>query len=113
MTFTKEKVADACVVIAPTQKFDPLLILAVCLQEGGRNKDGTFAPDRARLEQGFYSRYVEGKDNATTTEVLLSASYGVMQIMGLVLERMGFRTSFEKQPIWIRRAVCGCREHCH
>jgi hypothetical protein len=97
MTFTKEKVADACVVIAPTQKFDPLLILAVCLQEGGKKNDKrasegwVFTPDRARLEQGFYLRYVEGKNElATSTEVLLAASYGVMQIMGLELFRLGF-----------------------
>lgn len=76
--------------IAPVYKFEPELIQAVCLQEGGRNKDGSFAPDRARLENGFYSRYVEKDDFATSSEVLLSASYGVMQTMGLELTRMGF-----------------------
>lgn len=90
MKFTREKVFDVCNTIAPMFKFDPIIIKAVCLQEGGKNKDGTFAPDRARLEQGFYSRYVEKNNLATTSEILLSASYGVMQIMGLELMRLGF-----------------------
>lgn len=90
MDFTKQQVFEVCKIIAPTQKFDVKLIQAVCLQEGGRNKDGSFAPDRARLENGFYSRYVEDNSYSTTTEVLLSASYGVMQIMGLELLRMGY-----------------------
>ncbi len=90
MTFTKEKVFETVKVIAPVYKFDPLLIQSVCLQEGGRNKDGTFAPNRARLENDFYSRYVEKNDWATTSEGLLAMSYGVMQIMGLELLRLGF-----------------------
>lgn len=90
MNFSKDKIFDVCRTIAPTFKFEPELIQAVCLQEGGRNKDGSFAPDRARLENGFYSRYVEKDDLATSSEVLLSASYGVMQTMGLELTRMGF-----------------------
>lgn len=90
MTITKEQVFETCKIIAPVHQFDPLLIQAVCLQEGGRNKDGTFAPNRARLENGFYSRYVEKNDWATTSEILFAASYGVMQTMGLELLRMGF-----------------------
>ena len=90
MKFDKQSVIAACVSIAPQHGLDPLLVAAICLQEGGRNKDGTFAPDRARLEQSFYSRYVEKNDLATTSEVLLSCSYGVMQTMGLELRRMGF-----------------------
>ena len=82
MKFTKEQVYQACKDIAPKYEFDPKLIYAVCLQEG--EKDGkNFEPDVARLEQGYYRKYVEPKNElATTTEVLLSASYGVMQMMG-------------------------------
>lgn len=72
-----------CEKIAPQFNFDSKLIYAVCLQEGGKNKDGTFAPDIARLEQNFYRKYVEDElELATTSEVLLAASYGVMQMMG-------------------------------
>jgi hypothetical protein len=89
--FTKKEVFDMCNIVAPQFGFEPSLIKAVCLQEGGKNKDGTFAPDRARLEQGFYIRYVENKNElATTSEVLLSASYGVMQMMGLSLKEAGY-----------------------
>ena len=90
MNFSKQQVFETCKIIAPTKNFSPTLIQAVCLQEGGKTKDGSFAPDRARLEPGFYSRYVEKNELATTTEVLLSASYGCMQVMGLELKRMGF-----------------------
>ncbi len=77
--------------IAPKYNFDVSLIQALCLQEGGKNKDGTFAPSKARLEQGYYCRYVEGKNElATTSEVLLAASYGVTQMMGLSLKELGF-----------------------
>ena len=82
MKYSKDQVYQMCKDIAPKYQFDPKLIFAVCLQEG--EKEGNnFEPDVARLEQGFYRRYVEGKNElATTTEVLLSASYGVMQLMG-------------------------------
>lgn len=91
MNFTKEEVFAMCDKIAPKFNFEPKLIKAVCLQEGGKNKKGEFTPDMARLEQGFYIRYVEKKNNlATTSEVLLSASYGIMQMMGLSLKEAGY-----------------------
>jgi hypothetical protein len=90
MTFTKEQVLASCNVIAPALKFDPLLVYAICLQEGARDGD-EFDPSVARLEEGFYLRYVEKKnDLATTSEVLLAASYGVMQMMGLSLMELDF-----------------------
>lgn len=97
MIFTKEQVFAACDKIAPQYNFEASLIKALCLQEGGRKKDARakegwlFAPDRARLEQGYYLRYVEAKNEfATTTEVLLAASYGVTQMMGLSLKELAF-----------------------
>lgn len=83
MIFTKEDVSRQCKAIAPKYNFDPELIYAVCLQESDKDEKGNFDPDVARLEQGYYLKYVEKKNNlATTTEILLSASYGVMQMLG-------------------------------
>ncbi len=91
MIFSKEDVFNACEKIAPKYNLDPKLIKALCLQESSRNAVGDFLPDRARLEQGFYIKYVEPKNNlATTTEVLLSASYGVTQLMGLSLKELNY-----------------------
>lgn len=90
MIFTKEQVFEVCKTIAPIYKFDVTLIQALCLQEGGKNADGSFAPSRARLEQGFYVHYVEKQNYATTSEVLLSASYGVTQMMGESLKEIQF-----------------------
>jgi len=91
MILTKEQVFAACEKIAPQYNFEVSLIKALCLQEGGKNKKGEFAPDKARLEQGYYLRYVEAKNElATTTEILLSASYGVTQMMGLSLKELDF-----------------------
>ena len=91
MKFTKEIVFVLCDSIAPKYGFEPSLIKALCLQESGKNKDGTFAPDVARLEQGYYRRYVSDKNElATTSEILLAASYGVTQMMGLSLKEIGF-----------------------
>ena len=91
MNFTKEQIYDQCKKTAPEFGFDPKLIYAVCLQESAKNKDGEFLPDIARLEQGFYRKYVETQNQlATTSEILLSASYGVMQVMGLSLKEAGY-----------------------
>ena len=88
--FAKIDVFNACKTIAPKYELDPKLIYAVCLQEGSKNKKGDFEPDVARLEQGYYRRYVEPMILATTSEVLLAASYGIMQMMGLSLKEAGF-----------------------
>jgi len=91
MKFFKEQIFAICEQIAPKYNFEPSLIKALVLQESGKNKDGTFAPDKARLEQGYYIKYVEGKNElATTSEILFAASYGITQMMGLSLKEAGF-----------------------
>ncbi len=88
-TFTKTQVLAACQTVAPKYSLDPKLIFAICQQEGAR--DGVnWDPSIARLEQGFYRRYVEPMNYATTSEILLSASYGVMQMMGESLMELGY-----------------------
>ena len=98
MIITKDQVLEACKAIASAVKFDPLFIFAVALQEGAK-EGNDFNPSAARLEQGFYVHYIERKLNlATTSEVLLSASYGVMQMMGESLKEIGyFDYFFNKQ----------------
>ncbi len=83
MKFTAEQIKAACDQVAPKYGFDPLLIFAVCDQESAHDKAGNFLADIGRPETGYYSRYVEAKYNlATTSELLLSCSFGIMQLMG-------------------------------
>ena len=106
MEFTKEEVFEMCDKIAPQFGLDPKLVFAVCLQEGAKNRSGDFEPDIARLEQGYYRRYVEPGSLATTSEVLLAASYGIMQMMGLSLKEAGyFQWYFMKQTEEKRRRL--------
>lgn len=81
MNYSKQKVFAMCKDIAPQYSFEPEFIYAVCLIEGQQQGD-LFLPDVARLEQGYYRKYIEPMVYATTSEVLLSASYGIMQMMG-------------------------------
>jgi len=81
---TKDAVLELCKVIGPAHNIDPILALAMCQQESN------FRHDVARLEQGFYLRYTEKDKLATTTEVLLAASYGLMQCMGQILREDGY-----------------------
>jgi len=97
MSFSKEQVFAVCDKLASNYNFEASLIKALCLQEGGKKKDPlskekwAFAPDRARLEQGYYISYVENKQAlATTTEILLAASYGVTQMLGDSLRQLEF-----------------------
>jgi len=85
---TKEQVLELCQVSGPIHNLDPVLVLAVCQQESD------YRHDVARLEQGFYLWYTEPDKLATTTEVLLAASYGLMQTMGQILREHGYFTWF-------------------
>ena len=89
-----------CKQIAPQSNLDPLLILAIAQQEAQKDKhDPTiFLGDVGALEQGFYRRYIVAMNFATTTEILLSASYGVFQMMGQSLvETKYFTEEFDDQ----------------
>ena len=89
MLFTKEEVKKTCKALAPQYMWDWETVYAMCLVESAREQ-GKFDPSVARLEQGFYRRYVEDEELATTTEVLLSASYGIPQMMGQSLREAGY-----------------------
>ncbi len=82
MIIRKEDVVSACKLIAPKYNLEPNLIIAICLIEGEKDKANSFDPSVARLEQNFYRKYTKPQNFATTTEILLAASYGVMQMMG-------------------------------
>jgi soluble lytic murein transglycosylase-like protein len=70
--------------IAEEFSFDPVLVTAVCQQES------SFDHQAMRLENGFFRRYVKGMPLASSSKVLLSASYGLMQVMGLTLKERGY-----------------------
>lgn len=70
--------------VATAKGLDKHLILAICQQES------SFKSDVSRLENGFYKRYTEPDSLATTTEVLLAVSYGLMQTMGQALRERGY-----------------------
>ena len=93
-TITPQKVFESAQRVAPQLRFDPLLIYAVGEQECEKDpveKLKRWLPGVARLEQGYYRRYVNTKfELATTSEVLLAASYGVWQMMGLSLLEAGY-----------------------
>jgi hypothetical protein len=80
----REEVYSLCVQLAPGFGFDPLLILAICEQESGYDES------QYRLEEGFNERYIRSRSLPTTTEILLSASYGLMQTMGESLRETGY-----------------------
>lgn len=81
-----------CEKYAPEYKFDPLLIMAIVEQES------SYDESEVRLENGFYRKYTRPLQYSTTTEILLAASYGLMQVMGESLKELGFFSSwFEKQ----------------
>ncbi len=69
-------------------------------QECAKTKDGRFNASVGRLEQGYYSMYVEKKmELASTTEALLATSWGVWQLMGLSLfELKYFEWYFKNIP---------------
>jgi hypothetical protein len=80
----REEVYTLCLQQAPGFGFDPLLILAICEQESAYDES------QYRLEEGFNERYVRARSLPTTTEILLSASYGLMQTMGESLRECGY-----------------------
>lgn len=90
MIFTKAQTFEMCKKVTPTFEFDPLVVMTFCAQEADKAKNGEFDPSVAALEEGFYWKYTKKMNLATTSEVLLAASYGVMQVMGLCLREDGY-----------------------
>ena len=90
MIFTQQYVWNSVKRIAPKYTLDPYLIMAIAEQECEKDKSGDYDASVCRLEQGFYRRYVKNGNRATTTEVLLSASYGIFQMMGMSLLEAGW-----------------------
>lgn len=101
MTLTELNVIDICKRVAPTHGFEPTLIAAICKQECYHPPNNTklYVLDFGRLEQNYYRKYVvERHEYATTTEILLAASYGLTQMLGDSLREAGyFKDFFEHQ----------------
>lgn len=84
MILDKKAAFALAVPIAQKHAFDPLLILAMIEQESAYNTEAV------RLENGFFAKYMKPLDKvATTTKVLRSTSFGLMQLMGDSLYEIG------------------------
>ena len=70
-------------------QLDPFLIIAVCRQEARRTREGLYVCDSIRLEQGFFYKYIDKGNYDPVTKVILSTSWGVMQMMGESLRELG------------------------
>ena len=81
---TRSDVYMLCMKVAPKYGFDPILILAMCEQES------TYDLTEGRPEPGYYRKYTRPRNLPTTDEILLAASYGLMQVMGQSLYEMGY-----------------------
>ncbi len=79
-----EGVLNLCRRYAPAAGYHPVLVTAMCQQEASLDET------EQRLEPGFYRRYVRPQNFASTTEVLFSTSWGLMQLMGWSLNLLGF-----------------------
>lgn len=91
MIFTEQQIKEACERIAPKYGLDPTLIRALCKQESAHDKNGNYLADIGRPETNYGYKYVFKKYNlATTSEDLLSCSFGVMQCMGDALYDLKF-----------------------
>lgn len=80
----KADVLALCESVCPAYGIDPVFLLALCEQESGYDET------EVRLENGFYRRYSRPMQLPASTEVLFSASYGLTQIMGEVLDELGY-----------------------
>lgn len=70
--------------------FDPILLLSIVEQES------SFDETSLRMEDGFQERYLKHlQDLPTTSSVLLSTSYGLMQTLGEALLEDGYMEFFQ------------------
>jgi hypothetical protein len=88
------------------QDIDPFLLLAVCRQESKRTREGLYVPDWPRLEQGFFYKYIADKSYDPVTKVLLSTSWGVMQMMGESLRELGYLLAEENKSTLFINQYC-------
>lgn len=80
----ERRILDICAAIGKKYQLDPMLLAAIVEQESSEDNS------EARLENKYYRKYVRPMDLATSSEVLLAASYGLMQMMGLSLKEIGY-----------------------
>lgn len=78
------------IIVSQSPPVDTKLILAIAEQES------TFDETAVRMENGFYDRYIRHRTTfATTSSVLLSTSYGLMQMLGESLLEVGYFEFFK------------------
>lgn len=71
-------------VIAKGWGLKPSLVRAIVQVESSGN------PKAIRYEPAFYERYVKGKGYQATEAHLLSSSWGLLQVVGLVARELGY-----------------------
>ena len=81
---TKNEIFDQCKLQVNGDPVTAHLLMAIIEQESA------FEWDASRLEQGYYRRYTMPQSLATTSEILLACSYGLMQAMGQSLREMEY-----------------------
>jgi len=94
---------------------NPWIVEAIIWQESN------YRPDAVRLEDGFYDLYVDDMEpdvveelcpranNIAIQKILMSVSYGLMQIMGVVAYERGFRGMPEELFDIRTNILWGCR----
>ena len=94
---TKDAVSIICDEIAPQYYYDPRLILAMCEQESNYNEKAI------RLENNFFRKYIQSNNQFNiaeeTSKILLSCSYGLTQVMGVLLYEKKYITSLASQDV--------------
>lgn len=87
MILTKDQAYKLCSKEGIAFKVDPLLIMAIIEQESSYDTEAT------RLENAFDTRVRKKYNYATTTEILMGCSYGLMQMLGDSLLAVGYLKS--------------------
>ena len=89
MKLTKTDALNIAIHAGKKYDLDPYLLLGMIEQESA------YETESVRLENGFFRKYAQPLVLATTTKVLLSTSFGLLQVMGYSLREMGL---FQDDP---------------
>ena len=87
----QDKVREIVNEIAPAFHLETNFVMAIIEQES------SFREDSLRFELGFMRKYLSKFDLLLTQKILLSTSYGLMQVMGQSLNEMGYFGTITKE----------------
>lgn len=102
MNVSESDIWQLCKKEGQNQNLDPFLLIGVCRQEARRTHEGLYVCDSIRLEQGFFYTYIDKGNYDPVTKIILSTSFGVMQMMGESLRELGLLPAEEfRSTEWI------------